>query len=384
MKNKKGFTLVELLAVIAILAILVIIALPNVMGMFNSAKKSSFTTELKEVYKVAQQEWMMDSMTTTGDQVYSRCKTCTGKSLQLSGRSELEYYIKIDKAGKVVQYYATDGTYQFSYDGDLLATQINDVEEIAGLEKNEIVKIANNDAYKGDTPKCKYKIITDKGSFSTNEDVKELCINPISDNYVFRNEYSGWYSGTKNARYKWLSIYAKASDLQNGSFIRVYKDSTKNQLLGELTINSLPDTSRASLNNFLEYKDPGYIGKVLGEYDRNDVYVEKSNNIEASLLYTYSNADDIAKIYTGPWLKNIEEISSIQNAINSIEALGYTFEKIESCDKYNLSDSGYAPTKVVASSSERIEDYSYPNCGKGVYFLKYCKYISNGNDEGEK
>ena len=33
MKKKKGFTLVELLAVIAILAILVIIALPNVINM---------------------------------------------------------------------------------------------------------------------------------------------------------------------------------------------------------------------------------------------------------------------------------------------------------------------------------------------------------------
>ena len=42
--NKKGFTLVELLAVIAILAILVIIALPNVMEMFNSAKENSFKT----------------------------------------------------------------------------------------------------------------------------------------------------------------------------------------------------------------------------------------------------------------------------------------------------------------------------------------------------
>ena len=72
--NKKGFTLVELLAVIAILAILVIIALPNVMGMFNESKKNSFTTELKEIYKVAQQTWMMDSMTETKDQVYSRCK----------------------------------------------------------------------------------------------------------------------------------------------------------------------------------------------------------------------------------------------------------------------------------------------------------------------
>ena len=37
--KKRGFTLVELLAVIAILAILVLISLPNVVGMFNNAKK---------------------------------------------------------------------------------------------------------------------------------------------------------------------------------------------------------------------------------------------------------------------------------------------------------------------------------------------------------
>ena len=53
--NKKGFTLVELLAVIAILAILVIVALPNVLGMFNNAKKNTFTTEVKQVAKSAKQ-----------------------------------------------------------------------------------------------------------------------------------------------------------------------------------------------------------------------------------------------------------------------------------------------------------------------------------------
>ena len=45
--KKKGFTLVELLAVIAILAILVIIALPNVLSMFTDAKKSTFKTEVQ-------------------------------------------------------------------------------------------------------------------------------------------------------------------------------------------------------------------------------------------------------------------------------------------------------------------------------------------------
>ena len=49
--NKKGFTLVELLAVIAILALIVIIALPNVFSMFNEAKKDTFLTEAKTIYK---------------------------------------------------------------------------------------------------------------------------------------------------------------------------------------------------------------------------------------------------------------------------------------------------------------------------------------------
>ena len=47
--SKKGFTLVELLAVIAILAILVIIALPNILKMFNNAKKDIFLTEAKNI-----------------------------------------------------------------------------------------------------------------------------------------------------------------------------------------------------------------------------------------------------------------------------------------------------------------------------------------------
>ena len=49
--KKKGFTLVELLAVIAILAILVIIALPNVMGMFNTAKENDKSKEAEEEKK---------------------------------------------------------------------------------------------------------------------------------------------------------------------------------------------------------------------------------------------------------------------------------------------------------------------------------------------
>ena len=127
MKNKNAFTLVELLAVIAILAILVIIALPNVMGMFNTAKKNSFQTEVKQVFKMAQQQWINDSMFSTGEQEYGRCDGCSYKELDLTGRQELKYYIKIDKSGCVTKYTADDGTYRFEHSGSCLEiTQITD------------------------------------------------------------------------------------------------------------------------------------------------------------------------------------------------------------------------------------------------------------------
>ena len=143
MKNRNGFTLIELLAVVAILAILVIVALPNVMGMFNEAKESAFTTELKQVYKVAQQQWVMDSMMSTGTKVYSRCATCTGKQLQLSGRQEFDYYIEINQAGEVAKYYATDGTYQFKLEGIVQLKDIKDVTPIASISESERINIAD-------------------------------------------------------------------------------------------------------------------------------------------------------------------------------------------------------------------------------------------------
>ena len=152
MKNKKGFTLVELLAVIAILAILVIISLPNVIGMFNEAKKNSFVTELRNIYKIAGQQWINDSLFETAERTYSRCETCTGKSLQLSGRQNLDYYVVINKAGEVTKFYATDGTFQYSYIGKLLPTDITDAELVADLEEDEVLTITNNTAYTGDGP----------------------------------------------------------------------------------------------------------------------------------------------------------------------------------------------------------------------------------------
>ena len=146
--KKKGFTLVELLAVIAILAILVIIALPNVMGMFNNAKKSSFETEVKEVLKGAQQQWMQDSITGgvantcyTTSSSGCRTKTFTNTTISVTPksltsvdiRSQLKYYIELNGTGKITLAQFSDGTYWYNSgevnaSGDNLGLRPEDVK----------------------------------------------------------------------------------------------------------------------------------------------------------------------------------------------------------------------------------------------------------------
>ena len=69
MKNtRKGFTLVELLAVIVILAIIMIIAIPSVLGTMTTARQKSFCEYVTKVYMAAQSKFM-SAQTLGGDYV---------------------------------------------------------------------------------------------------------------------------------------------------------------------------------------------------------------------------------------------------------------------------------------------------------------------------
>ena len=68
MKNtRKGFTLVELLAVIVILAIIMIIAIPSVLGTMTTARQKSFCEYVTKVYMAAQNKYMAAQTLGTGD-----------------------------------------------------------------------------------------------------------------------------------------------------------------------------------------------------------------------------------------------------------------------------------------------------------------------------
>ena len=105
MKNK-GFTLVELLAVIAILAILVIIAIPNVLKMFNDSKKNAFMVQARKTANVAQEHTVLSSdkkfdcnSLLTG-QKFKDCTATVDKNNQVSvdvlGSGTYENFLMVD------------------------------------------------------------------------------------------------------------------------------------------------------------------------------------------------------------------------------------------------------------------------------------------------
>ena len=99
MKNK-GFTLVELLAVIAILAILVIIAIPNVLKMFNDSKKNAFMVQARKTANVAQEHT-----------IFSNDKTFDCNSL-LTGQKFKDCTATVDKNNQVSVDVLGSGTYE--------------------------------------------------------------------------------------------------------------------------------------------------------------------------------------------------------------------------------------------------------------------------------
>ena len=126
--NKKGFTLVELLAVIAILAILVIIALPNVLKMFNDDKKDSFLAEAKTVYSEVSKKYISESR--KGNKLtYVSSEDDT--KLDMTGKS-LKYCVLLNADGSVKSMKVLNGEW---------IVELPDNKKIADLKITDLKQI---------------------------------------------------------------------------------------------------------------------------------------------------------------------------------------------------------------------------------------------------
>lgn len=105
MKNKKGFTLVEVLAVIAILMILVTLSVPRIRTIYDKAKENAFLTEFKSLERqIANKEVMAKMNKKKIVAISSEDET----SLELSNK-DFKYCIDLNKNGTFSRMQASDG-----------------------------------------------------------------------------------------------------------------------------------------------------------------------------------------------------------------------------------------------------------------------------------
>ncbi len=111
--NKKGFTLVELLAVIAILGILMLLVMPNVLSMFTSGRKNTFVNQVQRVWRTAEQQYMTDQIAGTTHEYYSdTCGTATNCGKLDFTDSGLKYCVHVNTAtNQIDKIYVSDSNY---------------------------------------------------------------------------------------------------------------------------------------------------------------------------------------------------------------------------------------------------------------------------------
>ena len=124
MKNKNGFTLVEVLAVIAIVGVLMLLIVPNIAGSFTDAKKSIFLENVTTVFESATTTYIYNTSVNNFNREF--CYNGDNK-LDVSTDSEIYYKLKVNENGAVVEMTVSDNNYNYSL-----------TESTSGYSKNDL------------------------------------------------------------------------------------------------------------------------------------------------------------------------------------------------------------------------------------------------------
>ena len=97
--NKRGFTLVELLAVIVLLGLVALIAAPAITGIIKQSKDSLSDSQIQSI-EMSAKNWATDNMAKLPSD--GNCIVVSLSKLQAEGYADLE--IKDPKTGKIIEH----------------------------------------------------------------------------------------------------------------------------------------------------------------------------------------------------------------------------------------------------------------------------------------
>ena len=359
-KNRgKAFTLIELLAVIIILGVIMVIAIPSVTTYIQNSRKASYVASAKTisdgaktlvnsgelpVYDLYTTYYIPEAMISTENAKTSPYGDFKDAYVVVTYEKDgydyywtssdtanmginLTYYDKLDKSGVVP-----------NMEGDPTNIAICGKERIVvfneegGVKEEKVAEdcIEPRGIYiKEDLTNCEYTLTTDYGSFSTSGVEKEICVKLIDDysyDYYSYFSLSGRWTAGANAV---LNVQFSKSEFTPSSYVRVYNNSNKEVLLGEVTYADYPKYTRTVSypTNDVVYS----INKNLGELPSSGAYyIEMSSDIAAknngNVMVLYGTLYHHTEI--GPWLYRQKDLNKVETLVDSI----YDIEWESYCD----------------------------------------------------
>ena len=381
MKNK-GFTLVELLAVIAILAILVIIAIPNVLKMFNDSKKNAFMVQARKTASVAQEHTIFSNDKTfdcnsllTG-QKFKDCTATVDKNNQVSvdvlGSGTYENFLMVDVTPN-----ANSGT--FVDLSKLNTINIGEEKEFKeSLVKNNKI---NEPTFKQMTADEAVTFVS-KIETPTEAEKQQLrdeynnSLNYIKiENNIIKNTSSEQtpFAATMTLPAGEYKIVYKLNDCDFGSQFHLFNDNLINNA------ENVWNLKESDMFNYLYFTDYN----VIDDENGNSILKGTINISKDTKYYIFG---DINEFKTGPEI-TIEKISAF--SINGKENITLMPEEVSSYkdtgvsykDKTLTGNDVYTYTNLKDKEGEYKYNYIIKT-NQGVKVLR--RYITVSNNTSEK
>ena len=176
--NKKGFTLVELLAVIVVLAILILLAMPRVTSMMENARVNSFVVEANEIMKVAQTAYsdkVFDDESAGGTTCFTVDELITKGYLD-KDPGEIRGAIVIDSSTTTSVYsYLSKQNYYIKNNTGSSKVAKTDVNKVSGYPLYNDCTTSCTATSGGASVKCSGTEITGRGVSTTNNSIYSIA-----------------------------------------------------------------------------------------------------------------------------------------------------------------------------------------------------------------